>query len=77
VKDWRIEATQKMALYMTAKAIKAMFFLSTLDPSFIPFMSKMLVEGETLGQRWIQQGQLAQLMPPTNQEFEEGEVIDA
>lgn len=76
IKDWRIEATQKMALYMTAKAIKGMYFLNVLSPAFIPFMSLMLNQkGQTLGQLWQERGSLAQLMPPADSEFVEGEVI--
>jgi hypothetical protein len=75
-RDWRIEATQKMALYMTAKAIKGMYFLNVLSPTFIPFMSLMLDQkGQTLGQLWQEQGALAQLMPPADEQFVEGEII--
>lgn len=74
--DIRIEGTQKMALYMTAKAIKGMYFLSTLSPAFIPFMSLMLDNrNETLGQAWLRSGSMAQLMPPTS-DFDV-DVIDA
>lgn len=75
-KDWRIEGTQKMALYMAAKAIKGMYFLNVLSPSFIPFMSLMLnAGGETLGQLWIQQGALSPLLPPPASEFVDGEIV--
>lgn len=74
--DVRIEGTQKMALYMTAKAIKGMYFLSTLVPAFIPFMSLMLDNhNQTLGQAWMQSGAMAALMPPTD-DFD-ADVIDA
>jgi len=75
-KDPRIEGTQKMALYMCAKAIKGMYFLNVLSPSFIPFMSLMLnAQNETLGQVWIQSGGLAALMPPKDAKFQSG-VVD-
>jgi len=76
--DWRIEATQKMALYMTAKAIKGMYFLNVMSPAYIPFLSLMLdKKGQTLGQQWIQAGQLSALLPPPMQNFkEDGDVID-
>jgi hypothetical protein len=73
----RIEGTQKMALYMAAKAIKGMYFLSVMSPAYIPFMSLMLdTRGETLGERWIAQGSMAALMPPTDAEFEVGEIVE-
>ena len=75
--DPRLEGTQKMALYMTAKAIKGMYFLNVLSPAFIPFMSLMLGRGEaTLGEAWLQSGSLAQLMPPANSHFDAGEIVD-
>lgn len=76
--DQRIEGTQKMALYMCAKAIKGMYFLNVLSPSFIPFMSLMLdAQNRTLGQVWIQSGRLATLMPPKDEPFEtvEGQIV--
>lgn len=74
VSDWRIEATKKMALYMTAKAVKGMYFLSVMSPAFIPFMSQMLdSRGQTLGQSWIQAGKLAALLP-SGEDFIEGEI---
>lgn len=75
-KDPRIEGTQKMALYMTAKAIKGMYFLNVLSPAFVPFMSLMLTQSnQTLGQMWIQHGDLAPLLPEPNESFK-GNVID-
>lgn len=74
--DPRIEGTKKMALFMTAKAIKGMYFLNMLSPAFVPFMSLMLTaKDQTLGQLWIQQGGLAPLLPPPTSKFE-GEVVD-
>ena len=76
--DHRIEGTQKMALYMTAKAIKGMYFLNVLSPAFIPFMSLMLdAKNQTLGQVWIQSGQLSPLLPPPESAFEvvDGETL--
>lgn len=74
VSDPRIDGTKKMALYMTAKAIKGMYFLNVLSPAFIPFMSLMLNSGnQTLGQMWIQNGQLSPLLPPPSSDFE---VVD-
>ena len=77
--DHRVEGTQKMALYMTAKAIKGMYFLNVLSPAFVPFMSLMLGRGEdTLGEAWLQNGSLAQLMPPKDTHFSQGEdFVDA
>lgn len=70
VADPRIEGTKKMALYMTAKAIKGMYFLSSLSPAFIPFMSMILTDkNTTLGQRWVQNGNLVALMPPKDESF--------
>lgn len=82
--DHRIGGTQKMALYMTAKAIKGMYFLNVLSPAFVPFMSLMLGKGDTtLGEAWLQNGSLAQLMPPKdahfseNGDYVEAEIVDA
>lgn len=73
-KDPRIERTQQMALFMTAKAIKGMYFLNVLSPEFIPFMSLMLEKGgQTLGSMWMQSGAMTPLLPPPDEEF----VIDA
>lgn len=75
-KDWRVEGTQKMALYMTAKAIKGMYFLNVLSPAFIPFMSLMLdASSQTLGQVWIQSGQLSPLLPPPSSKFD-SDIVD-
>lgn len=69
-KDPRAEGTQKMALYMVAKAIKGMYFLNVLSPAFVPFMSLMLAHGDqTLGQLWIQHGNLTPLLPEPNEKF--------
>lgn len=75
-----IEATQQMALFMTAKAIKGSYFLTVLSPSYVPFMSLMLdSKNQTLGETWIQQGSLLALMPPPEKDFEadivEGETV--
>jgi hypothetical protein len=76
--DPRIEGTRKMALYMINKALKGMFFFSVLAPGYVPFMSMMLdKKGNTLGSVWIEQGKLAALMPPKEDKFEDGEIIDA
>jgi hypothetical protein len=75
--DWRIEGTQKMALYMTAKAIKGMYFLTMLSPAYIPFLSLMLdSSNQTLGQIWVQHGNLVPLLPSPSDEFDivEGQV---
>lgn len=75
-KDPRIEGTQKMALYMAAKAIKGMYFLNVLSPAFIPFLSLMLdASNQTLGQIWVEQGGLSPLLPPPSSQFE-GDIID-
>jgi hypothetical protein len=66
--------TKRMALYMTAQAIKGMYFLNVLSSAWIPFMSFMLTDkNETLGDMWIQNSKLALLMPPNDKNF----VIDA
>lgn len=77
--DPRIDGTKKMALYMTAKAIKGMYFLSALSPDYIPFMSLMLTRGDkTLGHLWQSGGALKALMPPTGSEFKDNDgAIDA
>lgn len=76
--DPRIVGTQKMALYMTAKAIKGMYFLNVLSPAFIPFMSLMLdAQDRTLGSLWIQQGSLSPLLPPPSSKFKDVDVVDA
>jgi len=72
-----VDGTRKMALYMTAQAIKGSYFLTVLSPSYIPFMSLMLTSDDmTLGQAWMSQGRLSALMPPPDAGFEvvEGEV---
>ncbi|MBK8467715.1 MAG: hypothetical protein IPL32_18025 [Chloracidobacterium sp.] len=74
-KDNRIEGTQKMALYMTAKAIKGMYFLNVLSPEFIPFMSLILQGNQTLGQLWITRGGLTPLLPSPVDVFD-AEVIN-
>jgi hypothetical protein len=74
-KDLRIEGTQKMALYMTAKAIKGMYFLSVLSQDFVPFMSNMLTQNnQTLGALWMDSGNLTHLLPASTDKFE---VVDA
>jgi len=78
-KDIRIDGTQKMALYMAAKAIKGMYFLSVLSQDFVPFMSNMLTQdNQTLGKLWMNSGNLASLLPAPSEKFEgviEGELI--
>lgn len=72
-----MEGTQKMALYMTAQAIKGTYFLSVLSPSYVPFMSLMLnSKDETLGELWMAQGSLTPLLPPPDTDFVEGEVSE-
>ncbi len=65
-----VEDTKRMALYMTAKAIKGMYFLNVLSSAYIPFMSLMLnSKNQTLGEVWIQQGALQALLPPPSEDF--------
>lgn len=72
----RIEGTQKMALFMVAKAVKGLYFLSVLAPSFVPWMSAMLTTNDvTLGELWVTEGKLAALLPPKTTPFEAGEEI--
>lgn len=77
-KDTRVEGTQKMALYMTSKAIKGMYFLSVLSPSFVPFMSLMLADnkGQTIGDLWVANGSLLSLMPPKDSKFDPNDIVD-
>jgi len=61
---------------MISKAIKGAYFMSVLSPDYVPFMSLMLdSKGKTMGAAWVASGNLKALMPPSDSDFIEGEIV--
>jgi len=66
-----------MALYMVREAINGLWFLQQLSPGYAPLMPWMLTPGgETVSQLWAESSVMNNLLPPSQSEFVEGEVVE-
>lgn len=76
--DKRREQSLKMALYMLRTALDGTWFLQQLSPGYsalIPFML-MSGTGKTVSELWAESSVMNNLLPPGDDEFVNGEVVD-
>lgn len=72
------EKSLRMALYMLRNGLDGMWFMQQLSPGFAALMPWMLAdEGKTISQLWSESPIMNRLLPPSESEFTEAEVIDA
>jgi hypothetical protein len=72
----RKEAALKMALYMLRIALEGTWFLQQLSPGYSALVPFMLGPGEKTISEWWAESTMKNLLPPGDEEFLEGEIID-
>jgi hypothetical protein len=76
--DRRRQASLKMALYMLRMALDGTWFLQQLSPGYAALVPFMLGQGDkTLSQMWSESPIMNRLLPPGEEEFIDGEIVDS
>ena len=72
----REERSLRMSLYMFRMAMDGQWFLQQLSPGYAPLMPFMLAtKDQTVSQLWSEGSTMKALLPPSNSDFIDAEVV--